>query len=148
MDVVVTDHHQTDDPMPPALAVLNPHRRDARYPFSGLCSAGLAYKVVQAYQIRYGQATCAAGSLLDLVALATVADIVPLHDENSVFVREGLVQISRGARCGMRALKQVAGITRDCTAKPLRSSGPAAQCSRSIGPCDVGGATAHDGIAG
>ena len=54
MDVVVTDHHQTDEEMPPAVAVLNPHRAGARYPFRGLCSAALAYKVAQAYQLRYG----------------------------------------------------------------------------------------------
>jgi single-stranded-DNA-specific exonuclease len=54
-----------------------------------------------------------------LVALATIADVVPLQDENRRFVREGLVQISRGARCGIRALKQVAGITRDCSAETI-----------------------------
>ena len=52
MDVVITDHHQSDARLPPALAVLNPHRRDAIYPFKGLCSAGLAYKAVLAYERR------------------------------------------------------------------------------------------------
>ena len=78
MDVIVTDHHQTDEQMPPAVAVMNPHRAGALYPFRGLCSAGLAYKVAQAYQLRYGQAGVPLESLLDLVALATVADVVPL----------------------------------------------------------------------
>jgi single-stranded-DNA-specific exonuclease len=119
MDVVVTDHHQTDEDMPPAVAVLNPHRAGARYPFRGLCSAALAYKVAQAYQLRYGVAGVPLESLLDLVALATVADVVPLHDENRNFVREGLIQLSRGTRCGVRALKQVAGVTRDCTAETI-----------------------------
>ncbi len=119
MDVVVTDHHQTDEHMPPAVAVMNPHRAGARYPFRGLCSAGLAYKVVQAYQTRYGDAGVPLESLLDLVALATVADVVPLQDENRGFVREGLAQLSRGARCGIRALKQVAGITGDCTPETI-----------------------------
>ncbi|MDH4188408.1 MAG: single-stranded-DNA-specific exonuclease RecJ, partial [Nitrospira sp.] len=119
MDVVVTDHHQSDEAMPPAVAVLNPHRTGACYPFRGLCSAALAYKVAQAYQSRYGVAGVPLESLLDLVALATVADVVPLHDENRNFVREGLVQLSRGARCGVRALKQVAGVTRDCTAETI-----------------------------
>lgn len=119
MDVIVTDHHQSDEEMPPAVAVLNPHRVGARYPFRGLCSAALAYKVSQAYQLRYGVAGVPLESLLDLVALATVADVVPLHDENRNFVREGLVQLSRGARCGVRALKQVAGVTRDCTAETI-----------------------------
>jgi single-stranded-DNA-specific exonuclease len=119
MDVIVTDHHQTDEQMPPAVAVMNPHRDGARYPFRGLCSAGLAYKVAQAYELQYGQAGVPLESLLDLVALATIADVVPLQDENRRFVREGLVQISRGARCGIRALKQVAGITRDCSAETI-----------------------------
>ncbi|MFM9906225.1 MAG: single-stranded-DNA-specific exonuclease RecJ [Nitrospiraceae bacterium] len=119
IDVVVTDHHQSDEEMPPAVAVLNPHRVGALYPFRGLCSAALAYKVAQAYQLRYGVAGVPLESLLDLVALATVADVVPLHDENRNFVREGLVQLSRGARCGVRALKQVAGVTRDCTAETI-----------------------------
>ncbi len=119
MDVIVTDHHQTDEQMPPAVAVLNPHRAEARYPFRDLCSAALAYKVAQAYQLRYGEAGLPLESLLDLVALATVADVVPLQDENRGFVREGLAQLSRGARCGVRALKQVAGVMRDCTAETV-----------------------------
>jgi len=119
MDVVVTDHHQSDEVMPQAVAVLNPHRTDALYPFRGLCSAALAYKVAQAYQVRYGVAGVPLESLLDLVALATVADVVPLQDENRSFVREGLHQLSRGARCGIRALKQAAGVTRDCTAETI-----------------------------
>ncbi|HQY59722.1 MAG: single-stranded-DNA-specific exonuclease RecJ [Nitrospira sp.] len=119
MDVIVTDHHQTDATMPAALAVLNPHRRDAVYPFKGLCSAGLAYKVVSAYQQRYGSGDVDPESCLDLVALATVADIVPLQDENRILVREGLRQITRGARCGLRALKQVAGIAKDCTSETI-----------------------------
>lgn len=119
MDVIVTDHHQTDATMPAALAVLNPHRRDAVYPFKGLCSAGLAYKVVSAYQQRYGSGDVDPESCLDLVALATVADIVPLQDENRILVREGLMQITRGARCGIRALKQVAGIAKACTSETI-----------------------------
>jgi single-stranded-DNA-specific exonuclease len=119
MDVIVTDHHQTDEQMPPAVAVMNPHRVGARYPFRGLCSAGLAYKVAQAYVARYGEAGIPLESLLDLVALATIADVVPLQDENRGFVREGLAQLSRGARCGIRSLKQAAGVTRDCTAETI-----------------------------
>ena len=119
MDVIVTDHHQTGEDMPPAVAVMNPHRKEAKYPFRGLCSAGLAYKVVQAYQLRYGEAGVPLASLLDLVALATIADVVPLQDENRGFVREGLAQISRGARCGIRALKQVAGVVRDCSPETI-----------------------------
>jgi len=119
LDVIVTDHHQTDERMPPAVAILNPHRADARYPFRGLCSAALAYKVVEAYQSRYGDAGMPLESLLDLVALGTIADVVPLQDENKGFVRAGLAQLSRGARCGIRALKQVAGVRKECTAETI-----------------------------
>ncbi len=119
MDVIVTDHHQTDATMPAALAVLNPHRRDAIYPFKGLCSAGLAYKVVSAYQQRYGSGDVEPDSCLDLVALATVADIVPLQDENRILVREGLTHITHGARAGIRALKHVAGIVKACTSETI-----------------------------
>jgi single-stranded-DNA-specific exonuclease len=115
LDIIVTDHHQPEDPLPPALAVLNPHRTDSCYPFSGLCSAGIAYQVVRAYARQYGQAPVDPDSLLDLVALATVADVVPLHDENRYFVREGLRLITRGARTGLRALKLVSGIDQACT---------------------------------
>jgi single-stranded-DNA-specific exonuclease len=119
IDVVVTDHHQSDMEMPPALAVMNPHRPEARYPFHGLCSGGLAYKVAQAYDVKYGSGSVSLESLLDLVALATIADVVPLQDENRLFVREGLAQLSRGARCGIRALKHVAGISRECTTETI-----------------------------
>ena len=119
LDVIVTDHHQTDEQIPPALAVMNPHRRDAQYPFRGLCSGGLAYKVASAYQAKYGPGAVPLDALLDLVALATIADLAPLQDENRAFVREGLTQLSLGARCGIRALKQVAGVTRTCTAETI-----------------------------
>ncbi len=122
IDVIVTDHHQSDGEMPPALAVMNPHRPEARYPFHGLCSGGLAYKVAQAYDRKYGAGSVPLESLLDLVALATIADVVPLQDENRLFVREGLAHISRGTRCGIRALKHVAGITGiscECTAETI-----------------------------
>lgn len=115
LDVIITDHHQLEARMPPALAVLNPHRADSGYPFNGLCSGGLAYKVAQAYEEKYGGGELALESLLDLVALATIADVVPLRDENRFFVREGLALISQGAHCGIRALKQVAGVDGVCT---------------------------------
>lgn len=114
VDVIITDHHQSEDRLPPALAVLNPHRQDSAYPFNGLCSGALAYKVAQAYRDRYGQGDVE--SALDLVALATVADVMPMQDENRLFVREGLALISRGTRCGIRALKRVAGLHGPCTA--------------------------------
>jgi single-stranded-DNA-specific exonuclease len=115
VDVIVTDHHQPDLTLPPALAVLNPHRADSTYPFRGLCSAALAYKVMSAYATTHG-GDLALDETLDLVALATVADVVPLQDENRPFVQAGLERLTRGARPGIRALKAAAGIDRPCTA--------------------------------
>ncbi len=115
MDVIVTDHHQLDGEHPAALAALNPHREDSRYPFTGLCSGGLAYKVAQAYQVKYGEEGYRLDDALDLVAMATVADVVPLQEENRWFVKEGLRQISGGRRCGLRALKAQAGVGGACT---------------------------------
>jgi single-stranded-DNA-specific exonuclease len=116
IDVIITDHHQGEALLPPAFAIMNPYRKDSRYPFPGLCSAGLAYKVVQAYATTYGSGRVVVESFLDLVALATVADVVPLQDENRYLVRQGLDLISRGVRPGIRALKSVAGVDRTCTA--------------------------------
>lgn len=116
LDVIITDHHQGEDLLPPAFAIMNPYRRDSRYPFQGLCSAGLAYKAVKAYEAKYGGGHVAVESLLDLVALATVADVVPLQDENRYLVQQGVDLISRGVRPGIKALKAVAGVDRTCTA--------------------------------
>jgi single-stranded-DNA-specific exonuclease len=114
MDVIVTDHHLPGEILPPALATLNPCRPDSGYPFSGLCSGGLAYKVASAYRAKYGSAESDPESHLDLVALATIADVAPLQDENRTMVRQGLRLLSRGARPGIRALKAAAGIDGEC----------------------------------
>ena len=114
MDVIVTDHHLPGKTLPPALAILNPCRPDSGYPFSGLCSGGLAYKVASAYRAKYGSAESDPESHLDLVALATIADVAPLQEENRTMVRRGLRLLSRGARPGIRALKAAAGIDGEC----------------------------------
>ena len=119
MDIIITDHHQLEGGLPPALAVVNPYREDGAYPFRELCSAGLAYKVAQAYEMKHGSGDLPVDHTLDLAALATVADVMPLVDENRAIVREGLAQITRGSRCGIRALKRVARVDKACTAESL-----------------------------
>jgi len=113
-DVIVTDHHLPGATLPPALAVLNPCRADSAYPFQGLCTGGLAYKVATAYATKYGPAGVDPDGHLDLVALSTVADVAPLQAENRRMVRQGLRAISAGGRPGVRALKAVAGIDGPC----------------------------------
>ena len=119
MDVIVTDHHQIQEKVPEPFAFLNPYRPDSRYPFQGLCSGGLAYKVAEAFSMKFGRDEISPREGLDLVALSSVADVVPLVDENRVYVQEGLRLLTNGQRCGIRALKEVLGLTGDCSASTI-----------------------------
>lgn len=104
MRVIVTDHHGLGLEASPADAVMNPLLGD--YPFRKLCGTGVAFKLAQAL---LGLESCQ--EYLDLTALATVADIVPLQDENRVLVSLGLKTIASRKRQGMRALLEVSGVT-------------------------------------
>lgn len=119
IDVIVTDHHQIHAGHPDGFAFLNPQRSDSKYPFDGLCSGGLAYKVAEAYFLKYRDRGIPVESFRDLVALSTVADMVPLQDENRSLVRDGLARLSEGTRCGIRALKQKLGVEGVCTASTV-----------------------------
>ncbi|MDQ2712343.1 MAG: single-stranded-DNA-specific exonuclease RecJ [Acidobacteriota bacterium] len=114
IDVIVTDHHLPDKALPPALAVLNPNRPDCSYPNKNLCGAGVALKLVQALLSKSGmpEGRCAAllDSFLKPVAIATVADIVPLTCENRVIVKRGLSGLKQVRNLGLRALLDVAGL--------------------------------------
>lgn len=105
MDAVVTDHHECPDELPDCAAVVNPKRPGQAYGFAGLCGAGVAMKLVHA--LGGVHEACKA---LDLAALATVADIVPLSDENVAIVRLGLEMINHGGRPGVVALREAAGL--------------------------------------
>jgi single-stranded-DNA-specific exonuclease len=111
IDVVVVDHHQVSEPAPAAVAVVNPQLGGA---FRELCSAGLAFKLVHALLKRMRQDGFAeAGAVdlraqLDLVALATIADLVPLTGENRILVSAGLERLNATPRPGLIALKAVA----------------------------------------
>lgn len=113
IDVIVTDHHLPDTELPPAVAVLNPNRPDCHYPNKNLCGAGVAFKLVQALLSRSSLTPERQAALLDSflkpVAIATVADIVPLIGENRVIVRRGLSGLRQVRNPGLRALLAVAG---------------------------------------
>jgi single-stranded-DNA-specific exonuclease len=115
IDVIVTDHHLPESELPPALAVLNPNRRDCDYPEKHLCGAGVAFKLIQALLERSDLLPERRAKLLDsflkLVSIATIADIVPLTGENRVIVRRGLAGLARVKNAGLRALLGVAGLT-------------------------------------
>jgi len=114
IDVIVTDHHLPEAELPPALAVLNPNRRDCTYPEKNLCGAGVALKLAEALMSALGwersRRERLVDSLLKLVAIATVADVVPLSGENRVIVKRGLHGLDRVANPGLRALLDLAGI--------------------------------------
>lgn len=113
IDVIVTDHHLPDSDLPPALAVLNPNRRDCAYAEKNLCGAGVAFKLIQALLPAMGwpaeKIRRVSESFLKIAAIATVADVVPLTGENRVIVALGLRGLSDVRNPGLRALLDVAG---------------------------------------
>lgn len=109
MEVIVTDHHQPADVLPAAGAVLNPWRKDCSYPFAALCGAGVAFKLGQALCSQMGEEE-KIWHYLDLAALGTVADVVPLKGENRVLVASGLQQMEKTMRPGLKAIREVAGV--------------------------------------
>ncbi len=114
IDVIITDHHLPEQELPPALAVLNPNRPGCEYPNKDLCGAGVAFKLVQALLAKSDLPEARRNALLDSflkpVAIATVADIVPLTGENRVIVQRGLSGMRRVKNAGLRALMAVAGL--------------------------------------
>lgn len=114
IDVIVTDHHLPEAELPPALAVLNPNRRDCSYPEKHLCGAGVTLKLIQALFERSEFSPERKARLLDsflkLVAIATIADIVPLTGENRIIVRRGLEGLRSVRNAGLRALIGVSGL--------------------------------------
>jgi single-stranded-DNA-specific exonuclease len=101
MEVVVTDHHHPGETLPDCPIL---HPRISGYPFGELCATGVAYKLALALRERANIAAADGASDLDLVALATVADLVPLRGENRALVRDGLAEARRARRIGLRAL--------------------------------------------
>ncbi|MEG2000040.1 MAG: single-stranded-DNA-specific exonuclease RecJ [Evtepia sp.] len=99
LSVIVTDHHEPTGALPvDASAVIDPKRLDECYPFHDFCGTAIAFKVMLALYTAMGKNTQAVMHTIDLVALATVADVVPLHGENRVLVQAGLASIRSGTR--------------------------------------------------
>jgi single-stranded-DNA-specific exonuclease len=117
VDLIVTDHHLPGpDGVPRALAVVNPNQNGCEYPFKQLCGAGVAFKVAQALMQRRLDSLLQTKLLLSfmkVVAIATVADVVPLTGENRVFASLGLEALRRAVNPGLKALLEVAQISRN-----------------------------------
>lgn len=116
LDVIITDHHEPPEKVPPAYAILNPKQPDCAFPFKGLAGVGVAFNLVIALRARLKECGHFSASIpnlkryTDIVALGTIADMVPLLDENRILVKYGLDELTLGKRPGIRALKQVSSL--------------------------------------
>ena len=110
IDVIVTDHHLPGGPLPSCISVLNPKRAGCEYPDKDLAAVGVAFKLALALARALGKNENLVWAMLDLVALATVADVAPLRGENRVFVRYGLKMLAETRNIGLRALIRAAGL--------------------------------------
>ena len=132
LTVIITDHHQPPEILPAADVVMDPLLGD--YPFPYLCGAGIALKICQALQGMAG-----VEKRLDLAALATVADVVPLLDENRVIVREGMRRMETTSRPGLKALLASAGTEPPLTADHLAFRlGPRINAAGRLGDAKLG----------
>lgn len=113
IDVIVTDHHSVGETLPDAVAVVNPQREDCPYPHKGLSGTGVAFRLGELVAAEIGAPLDGLVELLDLVALATVADLVPLRAENRALVRLGLRRLAATENMGLHALFRVADIDRN-----------------------------------
>ena len=109
VDVIVLDHHEPKSALPDCVAIVNP-KIDPESPFHYLCSVGIVFKLCHALLKTRPLFDFDLKSKLDLVALGTVADIVPLRGENRIFVRRGAIEITRRTRSGLRKLIEVSGV--------------------------------------
>ncbi len=106
IDLVITDHHECKKELPDAVAVVDPHRPDCRYPHKDLSGVGVAFKLASAL---CGSQQDVLSAYADMVCLGTVADVMPLCGENRVFVSRGLALLQNTQRPGIAALMELAG---------------------------------------
>ena len=111
INVIITDHHIAGAKLPDALAILNPKQPGCAYPFKGLCGAGVAFKLTQALTTALKVSPHLAEQNLDLIAIGTAADLVPVTGENRIILSRGLVLIEEGTKPGIRALKETSKLS-------------------------------------
>ena len=110
VDVIVSDHHEPGEILPDALAILDPKRNECDYPFKELAGVGVAYKLAQGISQKWGLDPGTHQKYIDLVAIGSAADIVPLIDENRVLVKQGLEKINSNGDIGLSSLIETAGL--------------------------------------
>ena len=111
MEIIITDHHNPKDELPPAFAIINPKLPETKYPYEHLAGVGVAYKLLMAIYNKLG-IDSAENKLkyMDLVAVGTIADIVPLTSENRIFASIGLQHLIEKKNLGLNALVQISGL--------------------------------------
>lgn len=116
MNIIITDHHECGEILPDAYAVVNPHRPDSSYPFKELAGVGVAFKLMQAVTESIGYRELLY-DVLDIAAIGTIADVVPLLDENRIIVKNGLEKLLTTENVGLKALIDIC----DLKDKPISS---------------------------
>lgn len=113
IDFIICDHHRPGETLPDAVAVLDPKRSDCTYPFDELSGCGIGFKLIQAYSQKHNIPFEELEQYLDLVAISTAADIVPIVGENRVLVYFGLERLNKKPRPGIKAILELAQIKRE-----------------------------------
>ena len=111
IDFIICDHHEPDDELPPAVAILNPKRRDSTYPFKQLCGCGVGFKLMQAFTKNNGIPFSRLIPLLDFCAVSIAADLVPVEGENRILAFHGLKQLNQSPSIGLKAIIEICGLT-------------------------------------
>ncbi|MEG0074017.1 MAG: single-stranded-DNA-specific exonuclease RecJ [Clostridia bacterium] len=109
LDVCITDHHECPDILPNACAIVNPKQKDCKYEFKMFAGVGVAFKVISALAMKYNLEKDTYLKFLDIAALGTISDIVPLVDENRTIAKYGIEKIKETENLGLKALIKVAG---------------------------------------
>ena len=110
MTVIITDHHELQEVVPLAEAIVNPRQPDCPYPFKSLCGAAVAYKLVTCLYEAMGVPAAEAEAFIEFAAIATVGDVMDLVGENRIMVKEGLRLLTNTSNLGLKALKEVNGL--------------------------------------
>ncbi len=111
IDFIICDHHVPDDVMPPAVAILNPKRKDDTYPFKHLCGCGVGFKFMQAFAKNNNIPFARLVPLLDFCAVSIAADLVPVVDENRILAFHGLKQLNLNPSLGLKAIIDICGLS-------------------------------------
>jgi len=111
IDFIICDHHEQDEELPPAVAILNAKRRDSSYPFKHLCGCGVGFKFMQAFAKNNGIPFARLIPLLDFCAVSIAADLVPVEGENRILAFHGLKQLNQSPSIGLKAIIDICGLT-------------------------------------